>query len=215
MELLVKTCLLSLLLLLIGPIEAVSKELDYELQPAPRYPRSLYENGVSGVAIIEFNAHSDGSITEVKVVDSSHVKFAQSAVRAVVQWRMKPWQLAPGMPDVRGVRQELYFTHSKEGNGPHRWIRQRVRWVSCSMFNKALADFQVRSPDRAWVDMHYFAYTFKVLARSATRQKMTDEQREETGEALVAAIPKIAAACKAQPDRRYRDALPERIQAML
>lgn len=212
---LVKTFLLSLLLLLIGPSEAVSNELDYELQSAPRYPRSLYENGVSGVAIIEFSAHSDGPITNVKVVDSSHLKFAQSAVRAVTHWRVKPWQLAPGMPDVGGVRQELYFTHTEEGNEPHRWIRQRVRWVSCSMFNNALADFQAHSPDRVWVDMHYFAYTFKVLARSATRLKMTDEQREETGHALVAAVPQIVAACRAQPDRRYRDVLPERLRGML
>lgn len=210
-----KTFLLSLLLLLIAPIEAVSKELDYELQPAPHYPRSLYENGVSGVVIMEFNARSDGSITDVKIVDSSHVKFAQSAVRAVTQWRVKPWQVAPDVPDVRGFRQELYFTHSREGSGSHRWIRQRVRWASCLMFNRALTDFQARSPDRAWVDMHYFTYTFKVLARSATRLKMTDEQREETGGAFVVAIPQIVAACKAQPDRRYRDVLPERIQAML
>lgn len=213
--LLLRTCLLSLLLLLIGPLQAASKQLEFDLQSAPRYPRSLYENGVSGVAIVEFNAHSDGSITDVKVVDSSHVKFAQSAVRAVAQWRARPWQVGPKAPGVVLIKQELYFSHSKEGQEPHRWIRQRIRWVSCSMFNKALADFQAHSPDRVWVDMHYFAYTFKVLARSATRLKMTDEQREETGEALVAAIPQIVGACKAQPDMRYRNALPQSIRAML
>jgi|GEM_PF-1401010 len=211
----VKTFCLSLMLLLFGPLEALSEELEFDSEPAPRYPRSLYERGLSGVAIIAFNAHSDGSITDVKIVDSSHPKFAQSAVRAATQWRAKPWQVGAGKPEVRAFRKELYFTHFKEGNQPHRWVRQRVRWVSCSMFNKALSDFQAHSPDQAWIDMHYFAYTFMSLARAATRLKMTDEQREETGEVLVAAVPQIVAACRAQPDRRYRDVLPERLGGML
>lgn len=211
-----KSYLLSLLFLVVGALEAApEKELEFDVQTAPRFPRSLYEEGVSGVVIMEFSVRNDGSVTDVKVVDSSHVKFAQSAVRAVAQWRAQPWQVKPGLPGVRTFREELYFSHSKEGSNPHRWVRQSVRRASCTKFNKAMADFQAHSPERAWVDMHYFAYTFKVLARSATRLKMTDEQREETGDTLVAAVPQIVAMCKAQPEMRYRDTVPEEIRGML
>lgn len=58
--------LMSASLLSSGSLLAQPVELKYAHQPAPAYPRSLYEQGVSGLVLVEFRGHSDGSITDVK-----------------------------------------------------------------------------------------------------------------------------------------------------
>lgn len=210
-----KKCVLCALFLLAGPLDAREQELDFAWQQSPRYPHSLDESGTSGLATVEFNAHSDGSISDVTVVDSSHWKFARSAVQAVPRWRLTPWRVSDDRPKVILVRHDIYFNHPREASGARGWVSRHVRWSSCAKFNNAFDAFQVLSPGRHWVDMHYFTYTFLTLARAATRQKMTDQQRGEVGDALVAAIPQIVATCKAQPQMRYRDVLPEQLKAML
>jgi len=70
-----------------GALQAQEVEIEYERQRAPRYPLSLYEQGISGLAVVEFNTDRDGSITDVKVIDSSHERFAKTAEWAIPQWR--------------------------------------------------------------------------------------------------------------------------------
>jgi len=86
-------------LLISGSLLAHAVELKYAHQPAPAYPRSLYEQGVSGMVLVEFRGHSDGSITDVNVIDSSHHSFAKSVQRAVPGWRLKPWEVGPETPE--------------------------------------------------------------------------------------------------------------------
>ena len=190
-------------------------ELKYAHQPAPAYPRSLYEQGVSGMVLFEFQGHSDGAITDVNVIDSSHLKFAKSVERAVPGWRLKSWEVGPATPESITVRQELYFTHSSERQEPHRWIRRHVRVLSCNAFNKALKAFRASSPDHDVRDMHHITYTFRVLGRSATRLKMTHDQRAELGNDFVRAIPDVIQRCKAQPGLRYKEVLPDSVRRLI
>ena len=201
--------------LISGSLLAHAVELKYAHQPAPAYPRSLYEQGVSGLVLVEFRGHSDGSITDVNVIDSSHHNFAKSVLRAVPGWRLKPWQVGFETPETISFRQELYFTHSSERQEPHRWIRRHVRVLSCNTFNKALKTFRANSPDHDVRDMHHITYTFRVLGRSATRLKMTDDQRAELGDDFVRAIPEVIQRCRAQPGLRYKEALPESVRKLI
>ena len=198
-----------------GSLLAQPVELKYAHQPAPAYPRSLYEQGVSGLVLFEFRGHSDGSITDVNVIDSSHHSFARSVQRTVPIWRLKPWEVGPEAPESISFRQELYFTHSSEGREPHRWIRRHVRVLSCNAFNKALKTFLTHSPGHDVRDMHHITYTFRVLGRSATRLKMTDDQRAELGNDFVRAIPDVIQRCSAQPRLRYKEALPESVRNLI
>lgn len=198
-----------------GSLLAQPVELKYANQPAPAYPRYLYEQGVSGLVLFEFRGHSDGSITDVNVIDSSHHSFATSVQRAVPGWRLKPWEVGSETPESISFRQELYFTHSSERQEPHRWIRRHVRVLSCNAFNKALKTFRANSPGHDVRDMHHITYTFRVLGRSATRLKMTDDERAELGNDFVRAIPDVIQRCKAQPGLRYKEALPGKVRELI
>ncbi len=127
----------------------------------------------------------------------------------------KPWPLSNATPAVIVVREHLYFTHPKEGGSIQRWVHRELRRLSCKKFNKALAAFQRNSPERELSDMHLFAYTFKVLARSATRRKMTDKQRTAVGDDFVRAMPEVVARCAEQPQLRYKETLPDNLRAIL
>jgi TonB family protein len=198
-----------------GSLLAQPVELKYAHQPAPAYPRSLYEQRVSGLVLVEFRGHSNGAITDVSIIDSSHHSFAKSVQRAVPGWRLKSWEVGPAMPESITVRQELYFTHSSERQEPHRWIRRHVRVLSCNTFNKALKAFRANSPDHDLRDMHLITYTFRVLGKSATRLNMTDDQRAELGDDFVRAIPDVIQRCEAQPRLRYKEALPDKVRELI
>lgn len=202
-------------LLIGGASQASGVEIEYDQQRAPRYPRSLYDKGISGLVVVEFNAHYDGSITGVRVVDSSHAKFTKAVEQAISKWRTKRWEPGSDAPETLPVRQHLYFTSPKSGRDVNGWVRRYIRELSCKKFNKALAAFQSNSPERVLPDMHVFTYTFKVLARSATRQKMTDEQRAAIGDDFVRAMPEVVELCAQQPALRYRHSLPDNIGRLL
>lgn len=197
-----------------GPAQADGPPMAFEFQTAPRYPLTLYERGVSGSVLIELNGHKDGSITDVKVVDSSHPKFARSAERAVPQWRLKPWKVSAEAPETIAFREEIYFTHTREWGGAQGWMRNQIRLLSCRTFNEAVANFRTQSPDRDLSDMHVFRHTFRLLARSATRQKMSDDERVELGDRFVSRVPAILALCEG-PQLRFKEALPKDIRARL
>lgn len=198
-----------------GSLLAQPVELKYAHQPAPAYPRSLYEQGVSGMVLFEFQGHSDGAITDVNVIDSSHKSFAKSVQRAVPGWRLESWKVDLETPESITVRQELYFTHSSERQEPHRWIRRHVRVLSCNAFNKALKAFRANSPDHDLRDMHLITYTLRVLGRAATRLNMKDDQRAELGDDFVRAIPDVIQRCEAQPQLRYKEALPDKVRELI
>ncbi|WP_341960737.1 energy transducer TonB [Pseudomonas sp. RC10] len=190
-----------------------SQKPEYERQIPPPYPRSLYEEGLSGLVIFEFLGHNDGSVTDVKIIDSSHRHFAKSVERTVPKWRLKPWQATAQAPETMSFRQEFYFVHSRERNDPHGWMRRYLRTLSCNAFNKALTTFKAESPSQNLHDLHYITYTFRVLGKAATRHKMTDNQRAELGDEFDRAIPGVVEQCAARPDKRYKQLLPESVRA--
>jgi TonB family protein len=190
-------------------------ELILEQEKAPSWPRSLYEAGTSGWVLARFSVHYDGSITGVKVIESSHPKFARSVDRVIPMWRFRPWAVTAETPAVIEVTHEYYFTHWRDGPDPIAWLRQRVRHLRCAKFNKSLATFNANPVGRQMPDMDVFRHTFSVIARRATHKKLTDERRYSVGETLTAAIPQIISHCEANPETRYRDALPEQVRELL
>ena len=201
--------------LLISAASQARQTPEYEYQTPPAYPHSLYEEGLSGLVIFEFRGHSDGSVTDVRIIDSSHRHFAKSVERTVPKWRLKPWQASVQIPEALTVRQELYFTHTRERRDPYTWMRRDLRTLSCHAFNKALTTFQTHSPSENVHDLHYITYTFKVMGKAATRLKMTADQRAELGDEFDRAIPGVIEQCSAQPTQRYKQALPEKVRALI
>lgn len=56
----------------------------------PQYPPLLVRTGQPGRVMLECIIDESGGITSVRVVQSSHPLFEQSAIRAVKQWKFRP-----------------------------------------------------------------------------------------------------------------------------
>ncbi|MEZ5277307.1 MAG: energy transducer TonB [Opitutaceae bacterium] len=59
-------------------------------QVAPAYPYKLKEAGFEGSVVISFVCDPRGRVVLAHVKSSPHVKLAESAVRALRQWRFEP-----------------------------------------------------------------------------------------------------------------------------
>lgn len=60
-------------------------------QPLPNYPRTALERGIQGRVILSITIMPDGSVRDVRVVDSNpRGYFESTAVRAVERWRYRP-----------------------------------------------------------------------------------------------------------------------------
>ena len=64
---------------------------------APDYPFELRKNGVSGRAVIAFTVRTDGSVTDVTIVDATHPAFGKAAAKAISRWSFYPG-LVGGVP---------------------------------------------------------------------------------------------------------------------
>jgi protein TonB len=57
----------------------------------PTYPPALQAARREGVVTLDAIIYKDGTVGEVKVLDSPHPMFAEESVRAVQQWRFSPF----------------------------------------------------------------------------------------------------------------------------
>jgi len=69
------------------------------VQPAPAYPASLRNDGVSGSVMVEFVVDTTGRVVSAEPIKWTHREFVEPAVRAVLRWRFEP-----GTLDGRKVR---------------------------------------------------------------------------------------------------------------
>lgn len=65
-----------------------------------KYPKSLKKRGISGKVYITFVVHTDGSLQEVRIIDSPHTALSEEAVKVVSA--MPRWK--PGSRDGKSVR---------------------------------------------------------------------------------------------------------------
>jgi TonB family protein len=56
----------------------------------PEYPRILQSARLQGSVVLDAIIRTDGSVAEVRVLETTHPLFAQSAVEAIRQWRYSP-----------------------------------------------------------------------------------------------------------------------------
>jgi len=65
--------------------------------PNPRYPAQAREEGINGVVVMDCVITEDGSVRDVKVVNSNAHILSEAAVEAVEQWTFEPATL-DGIP---------------------------------------------------------------------------------------------------------------------
>lgn len=65
----------------------------------PAYPPEVRKAGLKGVNRIALTVQPDGSVTDLKVVQSAHPTLDQLALQAVSQWKFKPYTPVNGKPE--------------------------------------------------------------------------------------------------------------------
>lgn len=75
----------------------------------PTYPVAAAEKGLEGYVLIEFDVTSGGTVTNVRVIESSHRVFESPARKAAQRFRFKP-RVVDGIPQATpGVRNLFRF----------------------------------------------------------------------------------------------------------
>ena len=79
------------------------------VRPSPVYPARALQEGLEGWVIVQFDVLTDGTVTNIFVVESSDRLFENSARRAAAKFRFKP-VVVEGVPQVStGVRNIFRF----------------------------------------------------------------------------------------------------------
>jgi protein TonB len=79
----------------------------------PVYPFYLKRQGIVGVVIVGFIIDTDGSVTDIHVVDSPHPGLSKAAVNAVKKFKFEP-ALRNGIPGRIKMRIPFEFDIKKE-----------------------------------------------------------------------------------------------------
>jgi protein TonB len=79
------------------------------LKVEPDYPRSAASKGIEGWVKLEFTVLEDGTVADIKVLESSPKRvFDRSAMRALQRWKFKP-RIVNGKPEKQRAIQVIEF----------------------------------------------------------------------------------------------------------
>ena len=76
----------------------------------PQWPREALVEGIEGYVVVEVTIGADGSVKDVRVIQSEPRRmFDRNVIRAVLKWKFKP-RIINGVPVERKAIQILEFT---------------------------------------------------------------------------------------------------------
>ncbi|MDD0996187.1 Gram-negative bacterial tonB protein [compost metagenome] len=200
--------LLMLGLALSGEIRAGEFFLIPENNPRPIYPVALQRAGIIGDVRVSFVAHSDGSVSQVSILQSDHPELAEATRVAIEQWRFKPWMVEEGRPAEQEVIAPMQFRfNSSLPLHTNKWLKE----LKCRDLNEAI----VHVAEQSWIDSPAFHFTRAYLSNSFSTTALTNEQRLALIAKLNRKVPIIVRQCLNNPVSRYVRYLPEDIRKML
>ena len=76
---------------------STGQKLTPEINFRVHYPPTAREAGIQGDAVVRYRVHADCSLTEIEVVQSSHIAFNQEAIQAVQKFHRYLKQYGPAL----------------------------------------------------------------------------------------------------------------------
>lgn len=74
----------------------------------PKYPKEAIKANASGVAVSEITISEDGTVIDVKILESPHKSINASMIEALKQWKFNPFYLK-GKPQKVSGKITFYF----------------------------------------------------------------------------------------------------------
>lgn len=137
-------------------------------RPPPSYPNALASKGIEGWVLVEFFVETDGSVSEIEVLDSDPPgKFERAAKDAVRKWEYAPAK-ENGVPRRMSTRVVLTF-EMNDGPSPTPQFNRLSRQVDNALKAgnlkaalSALTEMEVLVEDgrgtRFWLNFLYYRY---------------------------------------------------------
>jgi protein TonB len=83
------------------------------VRPSPVYPARALQAGLEGWVLVAFDVLVDGSVANIRVLDSSDSVFERSARKAAAKFRFKP-RIVEGVPQATTGVQNIFRFHMSD-----------------------------------------------------------------------------------------------------
>ena len=196
-----------------APANADSVKLIPVNVPKPIYPDELSSGGFRGVARVSFTVHSSGKVSDVKVVDSDHPLFSEASIKAVREWRFKPWTVAPERPADVQVLAPMVFTSTSEKLPVD--LNNVITKLRCERVNIEVRFRHLHNPKKPLQELTTLSYIPRYLSEGIVSTQLSQPERKALTDEFIRAIPQIIERCEADPKAYYADQLPVGIRALL
>lgn len=182
--------------------------------PKPIFPMELKNAGIAGSTRVKFVVHSNGSVTDIKILKSDNPLFSKASKKAVKQWMFKPWEVTAERPASVVAVAPMIFAFGNRAQLPMD-INAVLAKLPCSRVNTQVAERNLHKPEEQLHELSVFSYVSRYLSEGILTTQISETDRVALQTEFAEAIPQIIERCGASPGAFYADQMPERVRALL
>lgn len=182
--------------------------------PKPKFPQELSVAGIGGSTRVKFVVHSNGSVTDIKILKSDNPLFSKASKKAVKQWQFKPWEVTAERPASVEVIAPMIFAFGNRTQLPMD-INAVLSKLPCTRVNTQVAERNLHQPAKKLHELSVFSYVLRYLSEGILTTQLSESDRVALHIEFSQAIPQIIERCGASPGAFYADQMPERVRALL
>lgn len=182
--------------------------------PKPKFPEELKNAGIAGATRVQFVVHSNGSVTDIKILKTDNPLFSKASKKAVKQWKFKPWEVTAERPATVEVVAPMIFAFGNRTQLPMD-INAVLSRLPCTRVNAQVAQRNLHQPGKQLHELSVFSYVSRYLSEGILSAQLPESERVALQTEFAEAIPQIVERCGASPGAFYADQMPERVRALL
>ncbi|MFP3515701.1 energy transducer TonB [Pseudomonas sp. SIMBA_077] len=181
----------------------------------PEYPKELRRQGLEGEVRVRVAVNADGTVSDPKIVYSTHSLFAGAVLKVIDEWRFASRPPASDDPEQLIVFVPLLFEleskqRAQQGDQPY-----DLATITCLELNKEVNEYVRSELNIPLADLTVFRFTQKQLIDGLVSEKYSSEQLSVGLYDLSQGMVKVAKVCKRKKTRLYADQLPPSVKALL
>lgn len=203
------------LLLLGAGIAQADIKLEFVEKTIPVYPAELRKDAITGSVRVGFQVHSDGTVSDVKVIQSSESAFADAALEAVRQWRFKPWKVSVDNPAMIDVQNDLFFRLNDKQAWWEIYERAGLIVMTCKQFNDEVALYRKDDPARPLSEMKTTQLSIRMISQATEGGVTSYKKSLATSASIEKALPQIIERCQTYPGLDFVDVWPAPLRERL
>jgi protein TonB len=198
-------------LVLVFPVLALADGVKIITRDAPNpvYPPELRASGVEGQVRAGFTVYASGAVGAIYILESDHPQFASAVEEALALWRFKPWVATDDEPGSVNIIAPFVFRVGDSARPIPLDGNTVLLNIPCSRLNQSVVQQRRHQPGQHLRDLSIFQYTRDYLSTAIIGFQLSNSEKATLQTELTRAVPKIVASCRANPDSRYADYLPD------